>query len=174
VVPAVKTRRGRKPRTVDVRALTGMTLDQLEAMRSALDKTPESSPLVLKLRRLISHLMTFQGRPWDREFIRNLRFYYVMDGRQRGAAHGWDELDYAVAVLKGTQAEAGRDQMKKDFLLVLPQIPDGLLTSGRRPNKKLGVSFDHAVQRARAWAFHNVPGWPLPSDDAVITNDPHN
>jgi hypothetical protein len=176
-VVAAGKRRGRKPRALatDIRALTGLTYNELRALLSELDADATQlprSPLVLRLRRLIIQLITRQY-VWSPEYIEHLRWYFVYQGRLLGPEWGWDELRFACEVLKGTQAEADREQMSKAYWHHCP--PENARPRKRKPK----IKNDEAcrlepammVRATREFCLKKIPGWPI--DDYDVDVLPH-
>ena len=164
---------GRKTRApiIDIDTVTGSTVEGLRSLLSELETPQLPRPLFLTLRALIVRLIAQWYQPWPRQDIEMLHWYYVGEGRHLGAKLGWDELQYACDVLKGTPAEALRDQMSKDFWALQKRLRDDVRLLRRKPNRKpegdCSLGYDHMVRRARQWAFQNIPGWP------VVENDDH-
>jgi hypothetical protein len=180
---------GRKRRTpaVDIRAVTGVTYDELGGLLKDLGKTRYTLPydltkphlkktvtralspeLFSKLERLLAQLITQRAQPWNPDCIRRLRWQTVCDGRDIGGELGWCEFQFAVDVLKGTPAEAGWKQMKTDFETVERTAPKRQ-PRVKRPRPRSvdapceGASRDAWVSFVRACAV--APGWPATARD---------
>ena len=88
-------------------------------------------------------------------------------------SRGWDELRFACEVLKGTQAEADREQMSKAYWHHCP--PENARPRKRKPKIKNDEAcrFEPTmmVRTAREFYLKKIPGWPI--DDYDVDVLPH-
>jgi hypothetical protein len=168
-------RRGRKRRTapIDIRAVTGLTYEELHVLQCDLNDARETCPPPLfgRLERLVRQLVRQKHQYlWDQAFIQYLRWDYVCKGRAIGGPLGWCEFQFAADVLRGTPAEADWKQMKRDYEIVEKEVdPEKRQARIKRPRQQptnVPHTREDYVRFERYFGELSVPGWPVEMDYA--------